>query len=264
MSNARPRIGLIGCGAIASEIVEAIRSGIVDADLVVMMDIYPEKCERLKERLGKEVPVTTSLKEFLEHSMDYAVEAASQEAVRQYGEEILSRGINLVVLSVGALLDDELRERLIATARKTGAKVYAPTGAIAGLDAVRALRTVGIDRVVLRTIKPPRSLGIEAKERKVLYHGPAREAVKRFPFNVNVAAALSLAAGKEAEVEVIVDPSVERNTHVILVESKASRIEIRVENVPSKTNPRTSWLAALSVIELLRRITSTDPLIIGS
>lgn len=264
MRTARPLIGLIGCGAIASEIVNAIRSGSIEAGVSVLMDIFPEKCAKLRDLLGEEIPIVTSIEEFLQYPMDYAVEAASQEAVRSYGEKIVSRGISLVVLSVGALLDNELRERLVRRARETGAKIYAPTGAIAGLDAIRALRGAGIDRVVLRTIKPPRSLGIESKERRLLYRGPAHEAVKKFPFNVNVAAALSLAAGKEAEVEVIVDPSIERNTHIILVESKASRIEIRVENVPSKTNPRTSWLAALSVIELLRRITSKDPLLVGS
>ena len=260
----RARLGLIGCGAIGSEIARAVSSGLIEADIAVFMDIYPEKCKALQELLGEKVPVVTSIDDFLSYEMDYAVEAASQEAVRQYGEKILRRGISLVVLSVGALLDDELRTRLATAAQEGRARIYAPTGAIAGLDAIRALRSVGIDRVLLRTITPPKSLGVGVNEKRVLYRGPAREAVKRFPFNVNVAAALSLAAGKEAEVEIIADPNAERNTHMIIVESKASRLEIRVENVPSKTNPKTSWLAALSVVELLRRITSTEPILVGS
>jgi aspartate dehydrogenase len=263
--SAKARIGIIGCGAIASEIVKAAVVGMIDADIVALMDIYPERCERLAKMLEKKPAIhQTDIDEFLKHDMDYVVEAASQEAVREYGEKVLRRGINFVVLSVGALLDAELLERLRAVARDTGAHIYAPTGAIAGLDAIRALRLVGINRVALRTIKPPKSLGVKVSEPTVLYRGPAREAVKKFPFNVNVAAALSLAAGKEAEVEVVADPNTTKNTHVIIVESVASRLEIKIENTPSPENPRTSWLAALSVIELLRRLTGREELIIGS
>ncbi len=145
-----------------------------------------------------------------------------------------------------------------------GGRVYAPTGAIAGLDAVRAMRHAGIDRVVLRTRKNPRSLGVDVDRETLLFRGPAREAVKRYPFNVNVAAALALAAGVEPEVEIVADPRVDRNIHEVIVESSASRLTLRVENIPSPQNPKTSYLAALSCIELLRRIASPSWLEVGT
>ena len=256
------RLALIGCGAIGSEIVEAVKRGVVRAELVALMDIYPERCEALKP--GPDTLVTRSLDALLATNPDVVVEAASQEAVREYGPRILEEGRILVVLSVGALLDEETLRKLRDAAERGGGRVYAPTGAIAGLDAVRAARLAGIDRVVLRTRKSPRSLGVEVDRETLLYRGPAREAVRRYPFNVNVAAALALAAGVEPMVEIIADPRVDRNIHEIIVESKASKITIRVENVPSPRNPKTSYLAALSCIELLRRITSSEWLEVGS
>ncbi len=256
------RLALIGCGAIGSEIVRAIREGIVRAHLVALMDLEPSRCEGLAR--GSNALVTTSLDALLATNPDVVVEAASQEAVRAYGPRILEAGKTLVVLSVGALLDPEVRESLRAAAERGGGRVYAPTGAIAGLDAVRAARLSGVERVVLRTRKPPRSLGVDVREPTLLYRGPASEAVKRYPFNVNVAAALALAAGVEPEVEIVADPDVDRNIHEIIVESRASRITIRVENVPSPRNPKTSYLAALSCIELLRRIASPSWLEVGS
>ena len=256
------RLAVIGCGAIGSEIVRAIREGVVRAHLVALMDLEPRRCEGLAR--GSNALVTTSLDALLATSPDVVVEAASQEAVRAYGPRILEAGKTLVVLSVGALLDRDTLEALRRAAERGGGRVYAPTGAIAGLDAVRAARLSGIERVVLRTRKPPRSLGVDAREPTVLYRGPASEAVKRYPFNVNVAAALALAAGMEPEVEIVADPAVDRNIHEVIVESRASRITIRVENVPSPRNPRTSYLAALSCIELLRRIASPSWLEVGS
>ncbi len=233
------------------------------ARVVALYDVVRERCERLT-RFAPDALIAGSLEELLAAKPDIVVEAASQEAVRQYGPTVLERGLTLVVLSVGALLDEETLKRLEEAARRGGGRVYAPTGAIAGLDAVRAMRHAGIEKVTLRTRKNPRSLGVEVDHETILYRGPAREAVKRYPFNVNVAAALALAAGVEPEVEIIADPAVDRNIHEIVVESKASRLTVRVENVPSPENPKTSYLAALSCIELLRRLASPNWLEVGT
>lgn len=258
------RVGLIGCGSIGGEIVKAIASGVVKAELVGLFDIYPERCRSLLESTGISARIVEGLEELLELKPDLVVEAASQEAVRRYATRILEAGVDLVVMSVGALLDPKLAEALREASARGGARVYAPTGAIAALDAIRAAKLSGIKRILLRTVKNPKSLGVEASSRRILFRGPASEAVKRFPFNVNVAAALTLASGVEVEVEVVADPSVGRNTHIIIVESNASRIEVKVENVPSPSNPKTSWLAALSAVELLRRLTGGDWLVVGS
>ena len=268
------RIAVIGCGAIGSEVVRAVDEGYVKAELVALYDVVRGKCEELVSGLRTQKPsVADSLEEVLRSRPDIVVEAASQDAVREYGEAVLRSGASLVVLSVGALMDEGLRSRLLRAAEEGGSRIYVPTGAIAALDAVRALRRAGFRKVLIRTRKPPKSLKPAAalpkipknlKEPVTVFRGRASEAVKALPLNVNVSAALSLASGTDAEVEVVADPSVERNVHELIIESEASRITVRVENVPSPTNPRTSYLATLSVIELLRKLTGADRLVVGT
>ena len=267
------RVAIVGCGAIGTEIARAIDEGYIKAKLVALFDVVREKCEKLASSLTRVKPcVVSSIDELLNLKPEIVVEAASQDAVREYGEKILRSGAWLVVLSVGALMDDSLLEKLQKAARDANSLIVIPSGAIAGLDAVKALRRVGISRVLLRTHKPPQSIkpceAIHFDSSKVIqptivYRGKASEAVKLLPFNVNVSATLSLATGVDAEVEVIADPTIDRNVHEIVVESKVSKITIRVENVPSPNNPRTSYLAVLSVIELLRRLCSNDRIVIG-
>ncbi len=260
------RIGLIGCGSIGSTITEAAAKGVIPGiEEIIAYDAIPGKCRELQEKYGELVKCVENIEEIIKARPRLIVEAASQEAVRQYGQTVLGAGIDFMVMSVGALLDDGLRNSLVETAIKNNARIYVPTGAIAGLDAIRAARIAGIRKAELITRKPPRALGLgDIKEPKILYEGKAKKAVKEYPKNVNVSAALSLAAGIEAKVKVVADPHAERNTHEIIVESEATRIHIVVENKPSPTNPRTSYLASLSAIELLRRILQDKGLIIGS
>ncbi len=267
------RVAIIGCGAIGSEIVKAIDEGYVKAELVALYDIVKDKCIELKNRLSKCNPsIVSSLDELLQLKPDVVVEAASQDAVKEYGERILRAGSWLVVLSVGALMDESVRVKLEKAATEGNAFIFVPSGAIAGIDAIKALRRAGIDRIVLRTRKNPKSIKpsdvirfdpSKVSQPTVVYRGKASEAVKVLPFNVNVSATLSLASGMDIEVEVIADPQIDRNVHEILVESKASNISIRVENVPSPSNPRTSYLASLSAIELLKKLCNEERLIIG-
>ncbi len=252
------RVAVIGCGNIGTILAKAIDEGVVGAAvLVALYDVEAKRCRVLASRLRRQSPrIVEGLEELLSTGPHVVVEAASQEAVRQYGPRVLEAGADLVALSVGALMDEALRRRLAEAARRHGRRVYVPSGALAGLDAVYALSLDEIRRVRLVTRKPPRSLGLpeEPPGPVTLYRGPAGEAVKRFPANVNVAAALSLAAGREAEVEVVADPGVEQNIHEVYVDAEASRLYVRVENRPSPSNPRTSLLAALSAIALLRRL----------
>jgi len=268
------RVAVIGCGSIGSEVVRAIEEGYVKAELVALYDIIKDKCVELTKQLRSQEPrVVSDLRELMTEKPEIVVEAASQDAVREYGEEVLRGGASLVVLSVGALMDPNTLNKLLKAAEEGNTYIYVPTGAIAALDAVRALRRVGFEKVTLRTRKPPTSLKLvgeptkdlsKVREPTAVFRGKASEAVKKLPFNINVSAALSLASGTDAEVEVIADPNVRRNVHEIEVISKASRITVRVENVPSPRNPRTSYLATLSAIELLRKLTSPDRLIVGT
>ncbi len=262
------RIGLIGCGAIGSVIARAIDDKTIDAELVAVYDVVIDKCRELVGRLSRVRPKICSVfEELLNIELDIVVEAASQEAVKQYVPKLLDKGVNVVVLSVGALLDNMLRRVIEEKSREKNVYVYIPSGAIAGVDAYKALSLVGVENVVLTTRKNPRSISRESleklgfkgeiREETTIYEGWAEEAVRVLPANINVAATLKLSTKAPVKVRFIADPSIDRNIHEIMVESRASRIYVRVENTPHPDNPKTSYLAALSAIQLLKQLTST-------
>ncbi|NUQ01275.1 MAG: DUF108 domain-containing protein [Armatimonadetes bacterium] len=185
----------------------------------------------------------------------------------------LQAGADVMVLSVSGLVG---RDDLINLAREQGRRIYVPTGAIAGLDAVRAAAIAGIDQVTLTTTKPPRGLAgapyvveqaVDLEQitaPTVIFEGNVIEAVQAFPANVNVSAALALAGigAERTRVKVVCDPTSESNRHQIEVVGASGRLAIEVDNVPSPSNPKTSYLAALSAIALLQRLTS--PVTVGT
>jgi len=270
------RLAIIGCGAIGSVLVEAICGGSVKAELVALMDMYPEKCENLVKSFCRELlntAICRDLECLLNAKPQLVVEAASQQSVKEYIPAILSHGISVVVLSVGALLDENTLKAVKEASRAGKARVYIPSGAIACLDAVKALANAGINRVVLRTYKNIRAfdsetlrkLGFgEVRERIKIFEGRGDVAAKLFPANVNVVATLALAAGQIPWVEVYADPKLEKNIHEIVVEGKASTISVRVENVPHPRNPRTSYLAALSAVQLLKELVEEESITVGT
>ncbi|QOJ78701.1 aspartate dehydrogenase [Infirmifilum lucidum] len=250
------RVAIIGCGAIGGVIARSIDRGDVDAELVSLMDTQPEACTKLRESFTRQKPsVATSIEEVLSLRPDIVVEAASQEAVGQYAERVLEFS-DLVVLSVGALLDAEVYQKIVEVTARTGKRIYIPSGAIGGLDVLRAYARAGVSRLRLTTRKPARALGATVTTPTVVFRGKASQAVKAYPKSLNVAATISLAAGVEAEVELIADPNTDRNIHEIEAESPAGRLRIVLENVPSPENPRTSYLAALSAVTLLQELCS--------
>ncbi len=199
---------------------------------------------------------------------DIVVEAAPANAFESIAVPALDRGRTLIAASVGALAQ---RLDLIEHARSHGARILVPSGALAGLDAIRALALDGIVSLKLETRKPPPTLiGAPYLERQgteiaglqtalCVFRGNALEAAVGFPANANVSAALALAGfGLErTQVEIWADPVLTRNTHTIYVEAEAARVTICVESVPSAENARTSKLAPLSVLACLRGLTST-------
>lgn len=257
-------IALIGCGAIGSVIAKAVDDGLVDAVLLYLMDVDRSKAERLAASLRRQRPVIASSIEEIARDprTEVVIEAASQEAVLQYAETLLEAGKELVVLSVGALLRPEARALL---ARYRG-RIHVPSGALGGLDALRAMSLAGVERVELVTRKHPSKLADEPYVRErglrlegldkplVVFEGSAEEAVRAFPRTLNVAAALALASGAPVRVRVVADPAAHRNIHEYTAVSKAGTLHVRVENIPHPENPRTSYLAALSAVELLREL----------
>ena len=267
------KIGLVGCGAIGTEIAKAIDSKEIDADLVSVCDHNPATAKSLIDSL-KRKPVRAGLEELVSLS-DLVVEAASQRAVPAVARAALGAGKNLMIMSVGALVDAELYRELKRLAADHGSRVYLPSGAISGLDGLKSASIGKIRKVTLTTTKNPAGLegapyirdrGIDLKALKeptLIFEGSASEAVKAFPANVNVAATLRLAAREgEVRVKVVADPQIKVNQHEIVAEGDFGRITTRVENVPSPKNPKTSYLAALSAIATLRSI--VEPLKIGT
>lgn len=267
MNRRKRRIGLVGCGAIGSEIAVAIDSGRVNAELVTVYDAYRERASALAGRLKSAPVVAESIDALLLASdVDLVVEAASQQAVRDYARSILEHGKDLMVMSVGALLDDALYAELCSLLERHGVRLYLPTGAIAGIDAIRSVRHL-LKEVTITTTKHPRALedapffrehrvnlkGL--KRAKVIYRGNAREAVRLFPANVNVAAILSIAGigADRTMVRIVADPRARRNIHEIDARGEFGELHFSISNVPSPGNPKTSYLAILSAIECLRR-----------
>jgi aspartate dehydrogenase len=266
------KVGVVGCGTIGGEICRAIDAGLVQATLAGISDVDPAKAVSLARSLMTSVPVVP-LAELIQAS-DLVVEAASRAAAPAIIRQALERSKDVVVMSVGGLL--ECADEMLQLAQRQGRRLYVPSGAIAGLDAITGAMASRVFKVTLTTRKPPRGLegapyvvekGIDLKtlrEPTVIFSGSAREAVPAFPANVNVAAALSLAGigPDKTEVRIIADPGCDKNIHEIEVEGDFGRLVTRMENVPSPHNPKTSYMAALSAIALLRRITAS--LVVGT
>jgi len=269
------KVGIVGCGAIGGEICKAFDEMVVSADLAALSDRDLGSARELAGSLKHAKPRAVSTPELID-AVDLVVECASQSAVKEVVIPALGRGKDVMIMSVGALTDEGLLRQIRELARKNNCKVYLPSGAIVGLDGLKSASVAKINSVTLTTRKPPASLEgapyivqhkinlSTLKKATILFEGSAEEAVKGFPVNVNVAATLSLAGmgAKRTKVRIVADPALKRNVHEILVEGDFGRFETRVENVPSPSNPKTSYLAALSAIATLKKI--AEPIQIGT
>lgn len=264
------KVALIGCGAIGSVISGAIAGQVVPVSLELVYDRNKERAQKVCKGFKKKPKIAGSVNEIIDSDVELVIEAASQQAVKLFAVNVLESGKSMMIMSVGALADTKLCDEIKNCAEKNRVKVYLPSGAIGGLDALNSASIGEIYEVTLKTTKHPKGLkdapyllekGIDLnkiKERKILYFGNASEAIKRFPANVNVAAALSLAGigVDKTRVWVIADPSVDKNIHEIHAKGEFGEFTFKVENVPSPKNPKTSYLAALSAIATLKKITS--------
>lgn len=264
------RVGIIGGGTIVRLFLEHIRRGDLGRSRVVAIAGRSERSSGRALAREFRVPYVTGLKGLLAKKPDVVVEAASHEAVREYGEALLKKKISLIVLSGGALCDDAVRARLERAAEKSGALFYVPSGGICGLDGLKAACIAGVDEVTIAVTKPPQAWkGIEYVERlgvdldhlrgpHTLYEGPAREGVPLFPANVNIAAVLSMAGigFDRTRLKVVADPALVYNTHTITVRGRTGNISIKLENVPAPGNPKTAWLACYSALAALKAVKS--------
>ena len=250
------RVGLLGCGNIGHIIAQHAEGFEVSA---VYDKVYQRAQEIAEISHGQ---AYENFESFLNADIDIVVEAASVSAVKVYAKMVLTHQKDLVIMSVGALADPVFREDIHETAKRSGRKVYFPSGAIFGLDNLKVGKISHIRKLLLRTTKSPKSLGISAESRQMIFSGKANECIKAYPKNVNVSVAMSLAAGQDADVELWADPLVERNIHELFIEGDFGETYIKVTNVPSPDNPATSYLAALSILSLLKNL--DDPFVVGT
>jgi len=224
----------------------------------------PDVADKLAKELG--CVAAADIHSLLEPSPDVVVEAANRESVWDYGEECLKRRASLVILSSGALLDADFRSRLVALAAKAKKKIYVPSGALGGLDVARAAQLGGNLQASLTTRKPPRALAMDADhltDPQQVFSGNAVDGIARFPKNVNVAASASLATSgpEDLGLTLMADPSLESNIHRLELKGDFGEATVEIRARPMPNNPKSSALAALSVLALLARISS--PLEIG-
>jgi aspartate dehydrogenase len=258
-------ICVIGCGAIGTTIARAVES-IEGIETVYLTDRSQECATRLQEKLTKVryvpdiVPILGDIR--------LVVEAASQDAARYYIPLALSAGVDVLMMSVGILHDESFQNDVHRLAKRKGGKIYVPSGAVGGIDALSAASLEEIDEVTLTTTKPPSAFednqylkanGIvpsEVRSRTKLFEGPAREAVKHFPQNINVAATIALAGigFDRTIIRIVCDPQVKTNEHHLEARGRFGELDSVTRNVPSPRNPKTSYLAALSAISAIRKI----------
>jgi len=265
------KVGIGGFGTIGAPVARWLASAPPGLRLVAVSARNRERAAERLSALGIGVPVVTA--GALAERADVVIECMPAAVFDAIARPAVEAGRIFVALSAGALLE---RLDLVETARRTGARIIVPTGAILGLDAVRAAAQGSIRSVKMITRKPPQSLAgspyLEQNRIKLdgltepirVFAGTAREGARGFPANVNVAAALAMAGiGPEAtSLEIWADPALTRNTHRIEVEADSARFSMTIEGVPSEDNARTGKLTPLSVIACLKGL--VEPLRIGT
>lgn len=266
------RIGLIGCGTIGTQLALALQREHADvARLVALCDRDPARALALQRRLKASPPIVSL--SILIRRCQLVLEAASGDAACEVVRRALHAGRDVFVMSAGGLLGDQSWRRLAA---RSAGRIHIPSGALAGLDGVKAMAAGVIRRVQLTTRKPPaallsapyvvrRGLRLERlRAPRLIFQGSADQAVKAFPRNANIAAALTLASGLPAarvRVRIIADPSRLTNRHELDIEGDGTRLACSIESRAS-ANPQTSELAVRSARAMLARL--FQPVVIGT
>ena len=259
------KVGIAGFGTIGRSVARALERGIDGLELAAVCSGDDDRARRAMAGVCEPVPVIEPAT--LAARCDIVVECAPKAAFRPIAKPALEAGRTLVTVSAAALLENP---EVVDLARANGAQIILATGALLGLDAVRAAAEGDIREVRMITRKPPASLegapylvenGLSVENLAgplKVFEGSAREGARGFPANVNVAAALGLAGvgPDRTRLEIWADPALERNTHQIEVDADTARFSLKIENVPTAENPKTGKITALSVIAALRAISA--------
>ena len=265
------RVGVAGFGTIGAAVGRRLAAGMEGLEFAAVTSGGREKAEAALAAMGASVPVVSP--QDLAERCDIIVECAPTAAFMAIAMPAMLAGRQMVTVSAAALIE---HMEIVETAKANGGRIIMATGALLGLDAVRAAAKGEIHSVTMITRKPPKSLkgapylsviGVDVMaltEATKLFDGSAREGARGFPANVNVAAALALAGigPDRTRLQIWADPALERNTHTIRVDADSARFEMTIENVPSVEKPGTGRITALSMIAALEGITA--PLKVGS
>lgn len=266
------KVGIIGCGAIGTALAKVLikdRKLSFRAVLTAVSDKDPEQAEKLYRRIHRRLPLV-SIREIVKRC-DFVIEAAHPSISSAVASLALRHDKYVLIMSVGGLLKFPFK-RLRALIAKTSGRLYCPSGAIAGVDALLAAQTNGLRRVRLVTTKPPQALKgapyfnthsfpifRSGEEKKLVFRGTALRASRAFPQNINVAAILSLAGlgPQRTEVEIWATQVAGTNRHEVHIEGDFGNICTTTQNYPAPDNPKTSYLAILSAVATLRKAFTT-------
>jgi aspartate dehydrogenase len=272
IDNARKRtVAVAGLGAVGLTVARSLDAGIPGLSLVAVCARDRDRARSIVAGFHHSVPIEDL--ERLAELADIVVECLPAAVFPLVAEPALKAGRTLVVISVGALL---AYPHVIDMAKTFGGKIIVPTGALLGLDAVQAAAQGTIHSIRMITRKPPAGLagvpyliekGIDLDrltKPMMVFEGTVREAIKRFPANVNVAVALSLAGigPDKTRMEIWADPTIDRNQHTISIDSDSARFEMSISNIPTRENAATGKITALSVVAALKKMSS--PVRIGT
>lgn len=274
-------IAIIGCGAIGSELAVNIdQKKIRNCRISAIFDVDSHKLNILYEKLSQKPTIFSDFDSFINSinfkELDLVIEAASIQAARKYCLNILEKGKDIMIMSVGAFSDSSFYHNVYTIVNNGTRNVFLPSGAIGGIDILRSIKNQ-IEEITLVTTKNNKSLKgapflikneidiDNILEEKVIFNGNAMDAIEGFPANVNVSALISLAGigFSRTNVKVVLDPNISNNKHEISVKWRFGEFYLKVVNNPSPANPKTSYLAILSALECLRNVCSSD-LKIGS
>ncbi len=257
----RQRFGVIGFGAIGDEIIRCLESrGEMDA-LAGFLDV-PDRMTEFERKAAGRFPVVSDLDALLALKPDIVVEAAGHGAVKRFGADVLARGYDFLIASVGALADKDLARKLVA-ATASGTEIWIASGAVAGIDGLLAARTLGPRSVTYISVKPPKAwVGTSAEpllarrqsERVIFFEDSAREAAVHYPQNANVAATVALASlGLDrTRVQLVSDPAVSGPLGIIDAEGEFGHFRFEILALASPTNPKTSAITGYSLVSAVQ------------
>ena len=262
----RLKVSLVGCGALGSIIANSISQDLnSEYELLGVMSHRPNSALKLSQYLN--CKAYNDMNQLIIDKPDYIIEAASPNVIREIGLEILNNNINLIPLSIGAFADSDFYESMKKAAIENNCRIHFPSGAVGGFDVLRNAMLMEEASVSIFTEKSPESLNgapflkgrqLSIEEEEVVFIGSAKAAIEAFPRNVNVAVATALATVGVDNLETVIKsiPGMKSNKHEIKFRGKRTNISLTVETIPSEENPKSSELAAYSVISLLKNLVS--------